>query len=180
MNKISFLFIVGVLALAVVGGSVFYLQLSKSSFDNDVVQADSDLSKLTRQAEEYRAANVEKAVSAKKTLDIVKQGYIKWSEVIEKILATTPKNPDTKAPLVEYSSYSGAEGSKLNISAKTLEDRDDPFSDVANLIRAFSGSTYFKGPFVPSISTNVLDNGKMVLSFNFYVDFVQADKTENK
>lgn len=171
MNKISFLFIVGALALLVVGGSTLYLQVSKSSFDNDVVQADSELAKLTRQAEEYRAANVEKAVSAKKTLDVVKQGYVKWSGVIEKILATTPKDPETKAPLIEYSSYSGAEGSKINISAKTLEDRDEPFSDVANLIRAFSASSSFEGPFVPSISTSVLDNGKMVLSFNFYVDY---------
>jgi hypothetical protein len=177
MNKLTLPLILGLLGVLVVGILTGYLYFQKSTFDGEKKGIERDLVNLQSELSGYESANLDKAVFAKETLSVLQEDVVEWSEVIEKILTTTPKDADTREPLVEYSSYSGSQNSKLTISSRTLAGRKAPFTDVADLIRAFEDSPYFGDPFIPSISTNFSEDGELVLAFSFGVDY-QAQKDE--
>lgn len=170
MNRLSYLFVTGVVAVLVVGGLTGYTLVGQNSINDRLAQADGQIVKLKTEAAKYQISNVEQALAAKGILDNLKKDYVKWSSVVERILATVPKDSVTRAPIIEFSSYSGTSDDRLILSAKTLDGSKSPFSDVAELIRAFETSPYFKNPFIPSISTSTSDSG-LVLIFNFQVEF---------
>lgn len=180
MNKIPFLFALGVVAALVVGGITGYVMYSKSTIDEDVKKYDFQVSSLENEIVQYEGENLEAAVSAKEALDTLKGSYIEWSDVIEKVLSTTPKNSTTRAPLVEYTSYSGSQNNQIGMNVRTVPGSKFPFADVAELIRAFTGSKYFTNPFVPSISTGYSDDGDLLLVFNFNVEFVSEIEVEKE
>ena len=186
MNRLSFLFVLGVAVAVTIGGLTGYIHWSNSSLETDVKKYDLKVSNLENEVVQYEGEHLEAAVSAKEAINVLKDDFIMWSDVIEKILSTTPKDLKTKLPLVEYTSYSGSQNNKLSISVKTIAGSKKPYSDVAELIRAFSGSDYFANPFVPSISTGFSGEGGMTLIFNFGVDLVGEndgqveEKSENK
>lgn len=169
MNRIPTLLVLGVLAVLITAGFTVYMYFGKDSLLSDAKKYDGQIAIVTDDLKKYQSESSEVASKAKEALDVVKTDYIKWSSVIESILSTTPKDPETKNPLVEYTSYSGAQGSKISINARTVAESKNPFADVAALIRAFNESSDFSNPFVPSISTAFADDGTMLLVFNFSV-----------
>lgn len=179
MNRIPTLAVLGLLAILITAGFTAYMYFGQGSlvdeakkYDAMVVTAEDDLKK-------FQSESSEVASKAKEALGVVKSDYIKWSSVIESILSTTPKDPETKVPLVEYTSYSGASGSKISINARTVAVSKNPFADVASLIRSFNESSDFSGPFVPSISTAFSEDGAMLLVFSFSVEYKPGQvKTE--
>jgi len=171
MNKLTLPLILGLLGVLVVGVLTGYLYFQKSTFDGDKKDIERNLSNLQNELVEYEGAGIDKAVFAKETLNVLDKDVVKWSEVIEKILTTTPKDEETRKPLIVYSSYSGSQNSKLTISSRTQPGREAPFTDVAELIRAFEDSPYFGAPFIPSISTSFGEDGALILAFSFGVDY---------
>lgn len=151
------------------GGFTGYILLSQSSTSENLAQYDKQIASLQNEVVKYESNNMEAALSAKEALNTLQGDYIKWSDVIEKILSTTPKDPKTRVPLVEYVSYSGSQNSNISINVKTIPGSESPFTDVASLIRSFNSSKYFENAFVPSISTGFSDTDDMVLTFNFNV-----------
>jgi len=171
MNRIPFLFLTGVMAVLVVAGFTSYFYFAKDSYLGDVKKLDAQIAILEKESMKYGEQSLESALKAKEALSVIKGDYIKWSSVVEKVLSTTPKDRKTKNPLVEYTSYSGAQGSNVSISAQTIAGSSNPFEDVAKLIKAFDDSKDFSDAFVPSISTSFAEDGGMILVFNFNVKF---------
>jgi len=174
MNRIPTLLVLGLLAVLVTAGFTTYMYFGKDSLADDAKKYDSQIATITNNLKKYQSEGSESASKAKEALNVVKSDYIKWSSVIESILSTTPKNPETKNALVEYTSYSGAAGSKISINARTVAESQNPFADVAALIRSFNESSDFSNPFVPSISTAFAEDGTMLLVFNFSVQAASA------
>lgn len=172
MNRLSFLFVIGLLSVLIVGGMFGYSYYGSSTSGDTLKKYDLQISSLENDLKQFKGESLKAALSAKATLDDVKKDNIRWSAVIEKVLLTTPKDPTTRAPVVEYMSYSASQNSDISISVRTVSGSAAPFSDVAKLIRAFSNSEYFRNPFVPSISTSTDKVGNMTLVFNFNVDFI--------
>jgi len=171
MNRLSLLFAAGLLSLLIVGGMFGYAYYGNSTSGDSIKKYDLQISSLENDLKQFKGESLKAALSAKSTLDDVKKDSIKWSTVIEKVLLTTPKDPTTKSPVVEYTSYSASQNSDISISVRTVPGSTAPFSDVAQLIRAFSNSEYFSDPFVPSISTSTDKTGDVVLVFNFNVNY---------
>lgn len=172
MNRISFLFVLGVVVVLILGGIVGYAKFSEAGLNEDAKRYDLQIANLENDVVIYEGGNVEAALSAKEALDFLKGDSVKWSKVIEAILATTPKKADTKLPLVDYTSYSGSQGNRLSISMRTNPKSETPYYDVAELIKAFSESGKFKNAFVPAISPGFTAEGDVVLTFNFNVEYV--------
>lgn len=171
MNRISFLFVIGLLSLLLVGGMFGYAYYGNTSSGDVIKKYDLQISSLENDLKQFKGDTLKAALSAKATLDNVKKDNIKWSSVIEKILLTTPKDPTTRAQVVEYTSYSASQNSDISISVRTIPGSKAPFGDVAQLIRAFSNSEYFENPFVPAISTSTDEIGNVMLVFNFNVNY---------
>lgn len=174
MNRLSLLFVIGVILTLAVGGLAGYTYLSGATSTDTIRGYDLQIESLKNDLAQYKGDKLNAALSAKQVLDDLKSGYVEWSTVIEKILATTPKDEKTKTPIVEYTSYSGAENSDISINVRTVPGSTLPFSDVAKLIRAFEDSDYFKNPFVPAISTSTDKDGNLVLVFNFNFDLAEG------
>lgn len=170
MNKLSYLFVLGVVSALIVGGLTGYTLMKQGSYEEEKSTLDAQIIKFKIEAAQYETNNVEQALSAKTMLDGIKADYVKWSEVVERILATAPKREDTRAPIIEFSSYSGSTDNRLSLSASTVAGSKAPFSDAAELIRAFEASSYFSDPFIPSISTSGTGDDPMLV-FNFQVNF---------
>lgn len=171
MKRIPFFFLIGTLSVLLVAGFTSYFYFARASYKEDVKKLDTQVAILEKEALKYGEKSLESALKAKEALAVVKSDYIKWSSVIENVLSTTPKDKKTKNPLVEYTSYSGAQGSSVSISAQTVSGSQNPFEDVAKLIKAFDDSSDFSDSFVPSISTSFAEDGSMILVFNFNVKF---------
>ncbi|MBT3864513.1 hypothetical protein HOE67_03735 [Candidatus Peregrinibacteria bacterium] len=180
MNKLSLLFILGLVVTFLVGGLTGYTLIKVSSAERNLQEMESELADLRSEIVKYESAYVEQALSAKNTLDLLAEDGVEWSDVVTKILATTPKDTETKAPKVEYSSFSGSKDNRLIVSAKTAEGSEDPFADAANLIRAYEGSPYFRDPFIPGISSSVSEEGIVVLGFSFNVEYVEDEAGAKK
>jgi|GEM_PF-2005311 hypothetical protein len=172
MNRFSFLFVLGLAVAVILGAVTGFLSYKSSTLDDDLKKLDIKASTLQSDVVSYEGANIEEALSAKEAVNHFEDGYVKWSEVIDQIISTTPKDEDTRIPLVDYISYSGSQGNKLTMNVRTDPSSDAPYFDVAKMIRSFSDSEYFRSPFVPSISPIVNDEGKLTLSFNFSVEYV--------
>ena len=181
MNRISFLFILGLLAALILGGVVGYAKFSEATLNENAKKYDLQIANLENDVVVYEGGNVEAALSAKEAMDFLKGDSVKWSKVIEEILVTTPKDSETKLPIVDYTSYSGSQGNRLSISMRTNPKSETPYYDVAELIRVFSESGKFKNAFVPAISPGFTEEGDIILTFNFSVEYVGgSDEAEEK
>jgi len=174
MNKLSIPFIIGLVSAIVVGGLTGYTYFAKSSLEGDVKNAQANATKLEHEVLNYESKKIEEAVSAKQTVDALADSFVKWSQIVEKVLVTIPKESGSRDDLIEFTSYSGAQNNTLSLSARTVDGSKDPYGAVAELIRSFENSEYFETPFIPSISTSTGGDGDVVLVFNFQVDYVTA------
>ncbi|MDP2643073.1 MAG: hypothetical protein Q8P62_04495 [Candidatus Peregrinibacteria bacterium] len=164
MKRFSTLMILGIFALVAFGGYNLYLSWQKSSLVDEVLQADALLSDYGKQILEYENKQVLESINAKKTINEIKSdGIIEWSNVIKKIRATVPKVDGI--PIITVLSYSGSSNDEISMNVKTTETSENPYFDVADLIKSFNSSAYFMDAFVPSISNGVDEKGNQVLTF---------------
>lgn len=164
MKRFSTLLILGILAVVAFGGYNVYLSWQKSQLADQVLQADALVADYGKQILQYENKQVLESINAKKTINEIKNaGIIEWSSVIKKIRKTIPKVDGT--PIITVLSYSGSSNDEVSMNVKTNEKSENPYFDVADLIKAFNASDYFKDAFVPSISNGVDEKGNQVLTF---------------
>ncbi|MFH1218768.1 MAG: hypothetical protein V1679_02925 [Candidatus Peregrinibacteria bacterium] len=165
MKKSSFLLVIGVIAVLLVGAYAGYLFWQKSALNERKLEVEKSVEEYNAKVLQYKNLEVLEAVNAKKAYNILKGDILKWSEVITKVRETVPGSLSN--PLVDILSYSGSSGNSISMNVKTDAGSDEPYHDVADLIEAFDGSEYFADSFVPSISSGNDEEGREVLSFLF-------------
>lgn len=164
MKRFSTLMLLGIVALVAFGGYNLYLSWQSSALKDEVLQADALISDYGKQVLEYENKQVLESINAKKTINEIKsEGIIEWSSVIKKIRTTVPKVDGV--PIITVLSYSGSSNDEISMNVKTTETSENPYLDVADLIKAFNSSDYFDDAFVPSISNGVDEKGNQVLTF---------------
>lgn len=164
MKRLSTFLILGIFALVAFGGYNVYLSWQKSQLADQVLQADALVADYGKQILQYENKQVLESINAKKTINEIKNaGIVEWSGVIKKIRKTIPKVDGT--PIVTVLSYSGSSNDEISMNVKTTETSENPYFDVADLIKAFNSSEYFTDAFVPSISNGVDEKGNQVLTF---------------
>ncbi|MBT3704451.1 hypothetical protein HOG17_01570 [Candidatus Peregrinibacteria bacterium] len=172
MNRLSFLFVLGVIATLLAGGTYGYTYVSKERVDENMKKYDLKIASLESDIVQYEGGNIEAALSAKETLDFLGGDMVEWSDVISEILDVAPKNKITRKPVVDFTSYSGSQGNRLSISVRTNSGSLSPYYDVAELIRSFGENPKFKNVFVPAISPGFTEDGSVILTFNLNVEYV--------
>lgn len=156
--------LLGIVALVAFGGYNLYLSWQASALKDQVSQADVILADYGKQVLQYENKQVLESINAKKTINELKNdGIIEWSSVIKKIRMTIPKVDGV--PIVTVLSYSGSSNDEISMNVKTIETAENPYFDVADLIKAFNSSEYFTEAFVPSISNGVDEKGNQILTF---------------
>ena len=164
MKRFSTLMMLGIIAVVAFGGYNVYLSWQKSALSDEVLQADVLLSDYGKQVLQYENKQVLESINAKKTINELKnEGIIEWSSVIKKIRMTIPKVDGV--PIITVLSYSGSSNDEISMNVKTTETSENPYFDVADVIKAFNSSKYFTEAFVPSISNGVDEKGNQILTF---------------
>ncbi len=109
---------------------------------------------------------MEAVFKARKTLDEIEGTEIVWSQVIKKLLDTTPAE-------VLFRSYSGSEQGDILISALSPS-----FEAAAKAIKLLGEANDFGGVFAPTITKGV-DNGQQTtVSFSLRLKYLGAQKVE--
>lgn len=176
MQRTSFLLIIGIFLVILVGGYTGYQIWQKSANEQELQKIEKSLEEAKREALKNENQQVSKALSAKQTVSKIKENNVKWSEVIKKVRATIPKK--SGSPIVNILSYSGSANSGISMNVKTLPDSSDLYADVSSLIKNFDDSDSFVDNFVPSISVGEDDEGRKVLTFSFSTKYLLKENLE--
>lgn len=165
MKKLSLLLIVGIIVVVLIGAYTGYLFWQKSASNSELKRVEKSLTDLQNQVLQFENKKVVQAISAKKTVNSLKDEIVKWSKVIKKVRATVPK--EDSVPLIDILSYSVSSGKAISMNAKTFPGSENPYLDVADLIKSFDDEGAFLETFVPSISAGLNDSGEEILTFIF-------------
>lgn len=175
MKRVSFLLYLGAAALLVVVIYSGYAFWQKSSTADQVAVLDKSIAEYQSKVTEKENAQITQAINAKQTVIDLKKGTVEWSKVINKIRATVPKDGVTS--IAEIISYSGSSSNEISLNMKTYSKSENPYLDVAAVIKSFSDAKLFTDVFVPSISSGADQSGKNVLSFMLSAKYVpQSDE----
>lgn len=175
MKRVSFLLYLGAAALLVVVIYSTYAFWQKSVAAEQVAVLDKSITDYQAKVTEKESAQITQAINAKQTVNDLKKGTIEWSKVINQIRATVPK--DGVSPVAEILSYSGSSSNELALNMKTFSKSENPYLDVAAVIKSFNDAKIFSGVFVPSISSGTDQSGKNILSFMLSAKYVpQTDE----
>lgn len=174
MRKTSLLLILGILAVVALGGYAGYLYWQKGVLTTDAKRVEKSFVQLQDEVVQYEGKNIDSAISAKQSISAIKAGIVQWSQVIRKIRSTIPKGDE--GPLVNVVSYSGASGSEISMNVKTVAGSENPYLDIAKLIKGFDLSENFTSSFVSSISSGTDDEGYEILSFVFTTAYKERDE----
>jgi len=177
MKRTSFLLYLGVAALAIVVIYTIYAFWQRSSTSDQLTVLDKSIAEYQAKVTEKENAQITQAINAKQTVNDLKKGTIEWSKVINKIRATIPKSGST--PLAEVLSYSGSSSNDISLNMQTLSASDNPYLDVAAVIKSFSDEKLFADAFVPSISSGTNDAGKDILTFTLSAKYVAPTDQPN-
>ena len=172
MKRTSFILIVGVItfvAIAAYGGFKFY---QKSSLETKVQQVDSQIADSKTTFLEFQNRRLNQAISAKQVVNDVKDTGVKWSRVIKAIKSTVPSKDEE--PLAQVVAYSAANNSGISLNMRTNVDTENPYLDLARIIKSFDESEYFSDSFVPSVSASTDDEGKEFLNFVMNLKYVDS------
>lgn len=165
MKKVSLLLIVGIIVVILTGAYTGYLFWQKSASNSDLKIVEKSLTDLQNQVLQFENKKVVQAINAKKTVNTLKDEMVQWSKVIKKVRATVPK--EDSVPLIDILSYSVSAGKTINMNAKTFPGSENPYLDIADLIKSFDDEGAFLETFVPSISAGLNDSGEEILTFIF-------------
>lgn len=170
MKRVSFLLYLGVTALAVMLIYSGYVYWQRSATSDQVKLLTKTLADYQVKIQEKENAQIVQAINAKQTVNDLKKTTIKWSKVISEIRETVPN--EGILPLAQILSYSGSSANDISLNMKTNAGRENPYLDVAAVIKSFSDSPLFKDSFVPSVSASTDKNGGTVLSFSMGAKYV--------
>lgn len=171
------LILVGVAVVAVIGSAVFFsLQKAAVSGENDKI--DAEIVSLKNEISLLEGEKVEAARTAQVFLAKIKEEEIIWSRVISRIQSLIPYDGTTQEAKVNFLSYSGAAGGKININATSRNTTKDPLDDVAEVISVFNDSSYFKNAIIPSVSVGENDRGEKSASFALMMDYLETAPLE--
>lgn len=170
MNRVSILFILGLVALILSGGYTGYMFFDTKSKADDLASTEALLADSAREDLQAKNTEVLAAIKAKKTVNELSTNSIKWSEVIGEIISTIPKTR-TDA-LIDVNSYSGGADSSVTINVRTVAGSDKPYFDVADLIEKFDESDFFASTFVPSITSGQNSEGREILNFSLSTTYL--------
>mgnify|MGYP001581118401 CR=1 FL=1 len=176
MQRTSFLLIIGIFLVVLVGGYTGYQVWQKSANEQELQKIEKSLEEAKREALKNENQQIGKALSAKQTVSKIKESNVKWSEVIKKVRATIPKK--SGVPVVNVLSYSGSANSGISMNVKTLPTSDGLYDDVSDLIKSFDDSDSFVDSFVPSISVGEDDEGRKILTFSFSTKYLVKENLE--
>ncbi len=177
MKNTSFLLIVGVVCLILVGSYTGFSYWQKYTAEANLEAVEKSLKGYKEDMLQIENQRVLQAISAKNLVSEIRGDIIVWSEIIQKIRSVVPVVG--KANLVDILSYSGSVNSDISMSVRTIPDRDNPYFDVADLIKKFSDNSQFEDVFVSSISKGTNTDGEEVLSFPMKFKYVgETKKTE--
>lgn len=170
MKRVSFLLYLGAAALLVTVIYSAYAFWQKSAATDKLLVLDKSIIDYQLKITEKENAQITQAISAKQTVNDLKKGTIEWSKVISQIRATIPKNG--VSPVAEILSYSGSSSNELSLNMKTFSGSENPYLEVASVIKSFSNEKTFADVFVPSISSGTNESGKDILSFMLSAKYV--------
>lgn len=173
MKRTSTLLILGILVVLGIGAYTGYSFWKKASSEENLKRVETTLADYQNKILQFESKEILEAINAKRTLDDLEGDMIQWSKVIKTIRKTVPT--DKGFTIVEILSYSGSSSNDINMNVKTYPDRDEPYFDVADLIKGFEESSAFVGSFVPSISGGTDEDGKEILTFLFGTTYVEVD-----
>lgn len=173
MKRTSTLLILGIIVVLGIGAYTGYTFWKKASGEDDLKRVEANLTEYQNKLLQFESKELLEAINAKRTLDDLEGDMIQWSKVIKTIRKTVPT--DKGLSTVEILSYSGSSSNDINMNVKTYPDREDPYFDVADFIKAFEESSSFVGSFVPSISGGTDEDGKEILTFLFGATYVEED-----
>lgn len=180
MKKGSFILIVSIVLIALVGIYSVYLFWQKSDIADEVKTVENSIKKSQEELLQRDNEKLIKAIASKETANELKSNLIKWSRVIKDIRLTVPEKDDL--PIIEVLSYSGGANKEISLNIKTLPDSEKAYFDVADLIKAFDESEgLFIDTFVGSISSGLDEKGKEILSFLLTTKYVgEKEVIKNK
>ncbi|MBU0667713.1 hypothetical protein KJ951_01370 [Patescibacteria group bacterium] len=167
----SLTLILAALAVIIVVVLAFYLGLQRSTLAQQQDLLKGEIASLNEEISALEAQKVEAAQQAGKWLETIEAGEIRWSQVLTQIQSLIPYDAAERRDKIDFLSYSGSEGGKLSLNAKTRPVRLDPFEDAAELIEVFNDSSFFYDGYIPSITVGETDDGSKVASFVFLVNY---------
>lgn len=161
---LSFVVLAVVLSLLFLAYLV-YLFVAQASVKKEAETYQQETMALQQQVDTLQSRKVGAMQKAKLVIDRIDAQRIYWSKVIRDAFLILPKDVKTGAARTEFLSYSGSNDGKLIMSAKTVAGSPNPYADVADVVSAFSKSSFFSNVFVPTISKNQNDQGQAVLTY---------------
>ncbi|MBD3156563.1 hypothetical protein GF369_01920 [Candidatus Peregrinibacteria bacterium] len=158
---LSFIFVLGV------GLAYGYYASQTQAVEQQLQSIEQELAEVNNQLDQLQQSEVVSAQNAISTLDAVEKAEISWSEVLDLLQDIAPKDNVALRAMVEFTSYSGAEGGRITLNAQTYPSRDvrKLLNAVAKTIENFNENPDFEEVFVPSISKSVSEDQETVLSF---------------
>ncbi|MEK7672643.1 MAG: hypothetical protein AAB373_02045 [Patescibacteria group bacterium] len=174
MKKGSFLMVIAVVLTLIVAGYTGYLMWQRSSVEAELNAATGGIADLSEGLLEGENDRLLKAIAAKETVNTIDEGLLKWSRIIRDVRITIPEDDDL--PIVDVLSYSGAQDASISLNIKTLAGRENPYLDIAKLIKSFEESDMFVGSFVPSISGGSDERGDEILTFLLTTKYLPKDE----
>ncbi len=172
-KKSPLLFVLSVVALVGLILWALYLSLTKAAIINDQKQLTADIASIQKKVNLLKEQNVEATQMAREWIFSLEKDEIRWSDVINSLQKLVPLDVKDQKPKIQFLSYSGNRGGKLTLSAQTLEGSADPFADVAELLRVFNASSFFRDAYVPSLTRGLSQAGNVILSFTFEVTYYE-------
>jgi Tfp pilus assembly protein PilN len=163
--------ILAVMALVLVGGFSVYLNMQKSAIKGEVDRISTEIVSLKNEINVMEGQKIEAARQSQKYLAAIEADEIKWSRALSRIRSLIPFDATTNKNKVNFASYSGSQGGKLSLNASTRPTRDDPYKDVAEVIKVFNDSSFFGEAYVPSITRGETDDGEKVATFIFNLNY---------
>lgn len=170
--------IFAVLAVVAVIGLAVFFSLQKAAVSGENDKLDSEITSLNSEISLLEGEKVEAARTAQVFLASIKAEEITWSRVISRIQSIIPYDGITQEAKVNFLSYSGAAGGKININATSRNTTKDPLDDVAEVISVFNDSSNFKNAIIPSVSVGENDRGEKSASFALMMDYLESASLE--
>ncbi len=133
----SGLFIFAIALLVLTVAAALYLSFSKTAISNDQKQLDADITSIQSQLQELKDQKLEAAQVSKNLLASVEKDEIHWSQVIKSVQNLVPVDAITLKQRFKFLSYAGTADGKLSLNVQTTEGLQDPFGEVANLVKTF-------------------------------------------
>jgi len=165
------IFILAVAILLLVGALTVYLFMQKSALAAKSEQLANDLRVTKNEITILESQKIEAARLSQKYLGAIQKDEILWSKVINRIRTLKPLDAETNQDKVFFSSYNGSQGGKIAVNAVSRPTMENPYADVADLVRTFNKSSDFKDAYVPSITMGENDSGQKTTSFTLNMTY---------